>query len=430
MAEGVAREASTLKEHNYVLDKVSKTVPNVIAMIVSIAGMFTRTTKYMVTASFSAFYAVLKHTIIVPIVSVIYIMWVSVVLVPSRPFLYMLDVKQPTSLNDVIEMAVHVQFFVTHLTHYFMVAFIFGAIVGVVTGYNLRFVHYILTPSSSSKATSQLAKVPTQPKNKGSSLVDDAAVEYETSPRKLPRRPARPIRIRSDSEENFASNLSSVADESENTSTAAESSPTIDEESIDTNAYNEHSSSPVKNIPRNLEGGVSSSSAQRNNTTSMNTGSIDKKYLFDQDRLHSHPERKSDADYLRNRKSKRDSLYNIPSSPIMEENENIRHKIGATLTESDQSSSGSNVAAVPVSSISRRKKDEKKQAESEVPNAEETDPESTTTKNELFSTLEREGDINTLNTIASDVLTSETGIISGGGADKSSGSKSSSKVDK
>lgn len=430
MAEGVAREASTLMEHNYVLEKVSKTVPNVIAMTMLIAGMLTRTTKYMVMESVLAFYAVLKHTIIVPIALVMYIMWVSVVVVPSRPFLYMLDVKQPTSLNDVIEMAVHVQFFVTHLTHYFMVAFIFGAIVGVVTGYNLRFVHYILTPSSSSKASSQLAKVPVHPKHKESSLVHDVAVEYETSPRKLPRRPARPIRIRSDSEENFASNLSSIADDSENTSTAETSSPIIDEESVDANAYNEHPKSPVKNISRNLEGGVLSLLAQRNNTASMNTGSIDKKYLFDQDRLHSHPERKNDSDKLRKRKPKRDSLYNIPSSPIMEENESIEHKKGTTLLESDQSSSGSNVAAVPVSSISKKNKDKKKLPELEAPNPYETDPESTTTKNELFSTLEREGDINTLNTIASDVLTSETGTVLGGGIDNSSGSKPSSNVQK
>ncbi|CCE88782.1 Piso0_001564 [Millerozyma farinosa CBS 7064] len=429
MAEGVARDASALMEHSYVLEKVSKTVPNVIAMMMSMAGMLARTTKYMVTASFSAFYAVLKHSIIVPIASVMYIMWVSVVLVPSRPFLYMLDVKQPTSLNDVIEIAVHVQFFVTHLTHYFMVAFIFGAIVGIVTGYNLRFVHYILTPSSSSKASSQLAKVPTQPKHKGSSLVHDVAAEYETSPRKLPRRPARPIRIRSDSEENFASNLSSIVDDSENVSTAEASSPIGDEESIDASAYKEQSNSPVKKISRNLEG-VSSSSAQRNNTASMNKGSIDKEYLLDQDRLHSNTERKNDSHYLHERKPKRNSLYNIPSSPIMEESENVEHKKGTTLTESDQSSSGSNITAVHVSSISKKNNDEKKSPDSEAPNPDETDPESTTTRNELFSTLEGEGGINTLNTIASDVLTSETGTVSGGGTDKSSSFKSSNKVEK
>lgn len=421
MTGGVLREDGTLIEHNYVLDKVSKTIPHVIAMMMLIAGMLTRIAKYTLTASLLACYTVLKHTIIVPIVLAMYIMWVSVVLVPSRPFLYLLDVKQPTSLNNIIEMAVHVQFFVTQLTHYFVVAFIFGAIVGVVTGYNLRFVHYILTPSRSSKVSSQLSKVPTHPRHKGSFLTHDVPVEYETSPRKLPRRPVRPIRIRSDSEENFASNLSSIADDSENTSTAKASLLIADEENLTSNAHDDHAQSPVENISRNLEGGMRSLLAQRNSSV-MNTASMEKKYLLDQDRLNDFLERKDDLGYLRKRKLKRDLLHSIPSSPIMEEKENKEHKRSTTLKESDQNVSGSNVAAVPVSSISKKNKDEKRLLKQEVSIASETDLESTATKNELFSTLEREGDLNTFNTIASDVLTSETGTVLGGDIDKSSGS--------
>lgn len=91
-------------------------------------------------------YQMIKHTVFIPLAITINILIYGFLFLPSKPLFYILGIDEPT--RDNIKVLIpHIQFFMVNLTHYVMVGVIFGTVVGILTGFNLRIIQYLLTIS-------------------------------------------------------------------------------------------------------------------------------------------------------------------------------------------------------------------------------------------------------------------------------------------
>lgn len=91
-------------------------------------------------------YQMIKHTVFVPLAITVNILIYGLLFLPSKPLFYILGIDELT--RDNIKVLIpHIQFFMVNLTHYVMVGVIFGTVVGILTGLNLRIIQYLLTIS-------------------------------------------------------------------------------------------------------------------------------------------------------------------------------------------------------------------------------------------------------------------------------------------
>ncbi|CAG90485.2 DEHA2G10648p [Debaryomyces hansenii CBS767] len=91
-------------------------------------------------------YQMIKHTVFIPLAITINTLIYGFLFLPSKPVFYILGIDEPTRENIKV-LIPHIQFFLVNLTHYVMVGVIFGTVVGIITGFNLRVIQYVWTIS-------------------------------------------------------------------------------------------------------------------------------------------------------------------------------------------------------------------------------------------------------------------------------------------
>mmetsp|Transcript_5349 Transcript_5349/g.6132 ORF Transcript_5349/g.6132 Transcript_5349/m.6132 type:complete len:345 (+) Transcript_5349:3225-4259(+) len=91
-------------------------------------------------------YQMIKHFVFIPLAISVKILIYGFLFLPSKPLFYILGLDEPTRENIKI-LIPHIRFFMVNLTHYVMVGIMFGTFVGIITGFNLRLIQFLLTLS-------------------------------------------------------------------------------------------------------------------------------------------------------------------------------------------------------------------------------------------------------------------------------------------